>query len=151
VRKKRIRKELAALGHEPFEPTDQLREMVKIYVWNGVDEKRIAQLLGIPYDVLVYHFAAELEYSEDQLLGFAASRMFWLASQNQDLGVALRANQHIVQARSRRWRIPKESPEDPGAGDQKRIGKMSLSEVEQELAELDKRRRAASSAPGEES
>jgi len=150
VRKKRIRRELAALGHEPFEPTDEQRKMVQVYVFNGLEPDRIAQLMGLHLDQLVYHFKDELELSEDQLVGFAAGRMFYLAGQNLDLGVSLRAASHIVQARSRRWRIPKDEPIDPAEG-QKRISKMSLDDVENELADLEQRRRASVSTPGEES
>lgn len=150
MRKKRIRRELAALGHEPFQPTKEQREMVQVYQWNGVPHDRIAMLLGISLEELLYHFQAELDLGEDQLLGFAASRIFYLAGQNADLGVALRASQHIAQAKSRRWRIPKEAPDDGSSSGTKRIGKMSLDEVEAELAEMDARRRAATSAPDEE-
>lgn len=150
MRKKRIRRELAALGHEPFTPTKEQRQMVQVYNWNGVPHERIAMLMGISLEELVYHFAAELELGDDQLLGFAASRIFYLAGQNADMGVALRASQHIAQAKSRRWRIPKEAPDDGSSSGQKRIGSMSLDEVEDELAEMEQRRRAAASAPGEE-
>lgn len=150
MREKRKRRELAALGHPPFKPTKEQREMVQVYQWNGVPHERIALLLGISYDELVYHFAAELELGEDQLLGFAASRIFYLAGQNADLGVSLRAAQHIAQAKSRRWRIPKEMPDDGSSSGPKRIKDMSLQEVEDELAQMDQRRRASSPAPDEE-
>jgi len=152
MREKRKRRELAVLqpDREPFKPTDEQREQVKIYKWNGLGEERIAALLGLTLDELRYHFAAEMEYSEDQLLGFAASRIFYLAGQNQDLGVALRASQHIAMAKSRRWRIPKEGPEDPGAGDHKRLSSMSLDDVEQELADMERRRGAQVSTPPSE-
>lgn len=147
----RKRRELVALGHtKPFKPTDEQRQMVKVYHFNGLGEDRIADLLGISHDELIYHFAAELEYGKDELLGFATGRMFFLAGQNMDLGVALRANQHILQANMKRWRIPKDG-EDPGDRGQRRLSRMSLSEVEEELARLDERRRKAASASSQES
>lgn len=149
MKRKRARAELVALGHTPFEPTDEQRKQVRIHTFNGLSEERIAALLGITLEELVYHFASELEYSEDEIIGFCAERMVYLAGQNVDLGVSLRASQHVLQARSKRWRIPKDENAALEGG-QKRIGKMTLNEVEQELAKMDERRRAAASAPDTE-
>lgn len=134
MREKRIRQELAALGYEPFEPTDLQRDMVEMYVLNGLSEDRIAAALGISITELRYHFHREMNYSRDQLLAQAAGRMVALANQTSDLGVAFRANQLMLQANVKSWRVP--SADAPDRED-KPVERMTLAEVEEELARLD--------------
>lgn len=142
------RRDLVLVPSTPWAPSEEQRKQVRAFVFNGLSEERIASILGITVDELEYHFAAELEFTEDIWGGFATERMMFLASQNENLGVAYRATRDILQTRQKRWRIPKDEPVMQGGA--RRIGKMSLNEVEQELAEMDKRRRAAASAPDTE-
>lgn len=141
------RRDLTVVPREPYRPSDEQRQQVRAFVFNGLSEERIAQLLGITVDELEYHFAGELEFTEDVWLGFAAERMMFLASQTDNLGVAYRATNKLLETRLKRWRVPKEDQPDSG---KRRIARMSLNEVEQELARMDKRRRAAAPAPDTE-
>ena len=141
------RRDLTVVPSTPYTPSDEQRKQVRAFVFNGLSEERIAALLGITVDELEYHFPAELEFTEDVWLGFAAERMMFLASQNENLGVAYRATNQLLETRSKRWRVPKE--DNPNDG-RRAINKMALSDVEQELARMDKRRRAAASAPDTE-
>lgn len=142
------RRDLVLVTNNTWSPSEEQRKQVRAFVFNGLSEERIASILGISVDELEYHFPAELEFTEDLWGGFAAERMMFLASQNQDLGVAYRATKTILETRQKRWRVPKDEPVLQGGA--RRIGKMSLNEVEEELAAMDKRRRAAASAPDTE-
>lgn len=141
MRKRRMMRELAALGHAPFTPSDEMRQMVKILVVNDTPHERIATILEISLIELQYHFAKELELAKDELLAISAARMIELARQKLDLGVAFRANELILKTRSKAWRIPAEE-----AVDGKPIESMSLTEVDQAIERLERERRNAAAA-----
>jgi hypothetical protein len=136
---------LAALGREPFEPTDDMRQMVSILIFNGTPEARIAEGLGLNLFELRYFFADELSYSKDRILGKAAATMIELAAQRIDLGVAFRAAALMLQSRLPSWREPK--PEDARPPPEARIDTLNLQEVERELARLEGRTFEAGPAP----
>lgn len=133
MRKRRMRRELQALGERTFDPTDDQRQWVKVYRFNGLSESRIAALMGISIESLRYHFQREMDYSRDELLGHAAGRMLHLASQNLHLGVAYKANELILQSRLREWRIPKDDSQDP---QDKSLESMSIAELQRELSRV---------------
>lgn len=140
MREKRKRQELQALGYQPFEPTDAQRDMVRTLRFNGLGEERIAAIIGISVDELVYNFAVELEYSSDMIQAIAAQNVMRIAAMTDtETTAALKANALILQSRNKLWRVPKEEPTEQ----RKAIEKMSLSELEAELEALDARRRAA--------
>lgn len=142
MQKRTMRRQLVALGGRLFEPTDAQREMVIILKLNGTPIERIAMALGISRVEVEYHFARELDLGEDAVLYQAAKNVIELANQRLDLGVALRANQAILQPRTKSWRDPKIDP-GQSVGD---INELTLQEVEAAIARLERERRAASTA-----
>jgi hypothetical protein len=145
-----IRRELAALGHPPHEPTDALRAQVRILTFNKVSAEAIALVLNIDLGVLRYWYSRELALSETEILAQAAANVLSLASQRTDLGVALRANELLLKTRSATWREPR--PAEPErAMDAVPAGTLSLKQVEAELARLDAPRSAnGTAAPRED-
>lgn len=138
MRERTIRRTLLALGCEPFTPTEDQRELVRVLSFNGVERDRIAEILELRPIELAYHFRRELDLSEDYYLAQAASTVIELAKQRSDLGVALRASEAMLRARSSRWREPRAI--DPG-DEGRPIETMSLIEVDHAIAELERRRR----------
>ena len=140
-------KMLAALGKEPFEPSEEQREYVRVLAFNGVPHERIAAILGLDILEVQFHFQKELELSNDILAASCARNMLQLAHQREDLGVAFRANELVLKSRVKAWREPKqaEDPSEPMA----RISDMGLDEVERRIAELERRRARASASEAE--
>lgn len=136
MRAKAMRRQLVALGCPPYTPTEEQRELVRVLAFNGCDHERIAAILEVRLIELQYHFRRELELSEDYILAVSAQAVRELAAQRNDLGVALRANQLMLQSRSRRWRIPTEEVDE-----RKPVEAMSLIEVDRAIAELERRQR----------
>jgi hypothetical protein len=148
VRKRTRMRMLAALGKQPFEPTELQREYVRTLAFNDVPHERIAQILELDLIELQFHFQRELELSNDILSASAAKNMLDLAHQREDLGVAFRANELILRSRVKAWREPKQA-EDKGEP-MARISDMGLDEVERRIAELERRRARASATDAEE-
>jgi hypothetical protein len=125
---------MAALGHRPFEKTAEHSELVKLLVFNGTSEARIAAGLDLAIWELRYYFADELTYSQDRLLAQATKNVLRIANQLNDDGIALRANELVLRTHSPVWREPKQvEPEEPVLD---RIESLTLEEVERELARL---------------
>jgi hypothetical protein len=137
MRAKTLRRQLVALGYQPFTPTDEQRMQVRVLAFNGVPHERIALILELAPLELTYHFARELDLGEDVILAKAAATVMELSQQRNDLGVALRAAHAMLTARSARWREPK--PQDAEQG--KPLELMSLSDVDRAIADLERRRR----------
>ena len=108
MRRRTIKRHLVALGRRAFEPTEEQRLRVRIWAFNGVPEEEIAHGIGVDLVELRYWFAKELRYSTTQIMEVVAKNILELASQRDDLGVALRANELVAKTRSAAWREPKE-------------------------------------------
>jgi hypothetical protein len=138
MRRRKIRRELAALGHKPHTPNDQTRAKVRILAFNKTPPEVIANYLSIHVDVLRYWYSRELDLTETEVLAMAAENVLALASQRGDLGVSLRANELVLRTRSRHWREPKaEEPPIAALAETKRPDRLTLEEVEAELARID--------------
>ena len=137
MRHRTIRRQLAALGCPPFEPTDEQRFQVRVLAFNGVEAERIAEILEMRLIELQWHFRRELDLSEDVFLAQAAATVIELAQQRNDLGVALRAASTMLATRSARWREPKAVEAEEG----KPVELMSLTDVDRAIADLERRRR----------
>jgi hypothetical protein len=148
LRKKTVRRYLVASGRQPFEPTDELRKLVSVLVFNGTSEARIAEGLGLDLVELRYYFANELGYSTDRILAGASATIIELSKQRADLGVALKAASLMVQTRLSVWREPR--PEAPKPPAEARIGSLTLDEVERELARLATGAAAAGAPPADD-
>jgi len=135
MRRKRIRRELIALGFPPHNPTDATRATVRLHAFNRIPEQTIADILGVDLTVLRYWYGRELGYSEAEILATAAANMLELASQRVDLGVALRANEALLKTRLPAWREPK-AAEAEKPDDSRPAIVLTLKEVERELARL---------------
>jgi hypothetical protein len=146
MREKTMRRQLAALGCPPFEPTDEQRELVRVLAFNGVAHERIAEILEIRMLELVYFFRRELSLAEDYVLAHATKAIFDLARQRNDLGVAYKANELMLRTRSPKWREPKAVEAEEG----KPVERMNLIEVDRAIAELERRRREHAAAPDAE-
>ena len=107
MRRKTIKRHMVALGRRAFEPTEEQRLRVRLWAFNGVPEEEIASGIGVELLELRYWFAKELRYSTTQIMEVVAKNILELASQREDLGVALRANELVARTRSRAWREPK--------------------------------------------
>lgn len=138
-----MERNLAALGYQPFVPTEEQRELCKVLAFNGVAHERIAEILEVAPLELVWHFRRELDLAEDYVLAKATSAMFALADQRNDLGVAFRANELMLRTRSARWREPKAVEATDSV---RRIEDMDLTQVEAAIAQLERRRRDAAGA-----
>jgi hypothetical protein len=135
VRRRRIRRELIALGFPPHTPTDATRATVRIHAFNRMPEQTIADIIGVDLTVLRYWYGRELGFSEAEILATAAANMLELAAQRIDLGVAFRANETLLRTRLPAWREPK--PVEAGeTGEVKPAVNLTLKEVERELAKL---------------
>ena len=135
MRRKRIKQELAALGYEDHIPTDEYRNRVRMYVINKVEHEVIARVLDIPVGVLRYFYWRELSNTDVEAQARMAQNILELATQRNDLGVALRASEFFLKAHSSTWREPR--PVDPDRqGEVLRVGRLSLEQVEQALARL---------------
>jgi hypothetical protein len=138
VRRKRIKQELAALGFSKCEdhiPTDEYRNRVRMYVINKVEHEVIARVLDIPVGVLRYFYWRELSNTDVEAQARMAQNILELATQRNDLGVALRASEFFLKAHSSTWREPR--PVDPDRqGEVLRVGRLTLEQVEQALARI---------------
>src|SRR5262245_31645745 len=134
MRRKTALRILAALGKEPFEPTEDQRHLVSVLVFNGTPEARIAAGLGLDVLELRYWFAHELGYAQDRILAQSAAAMIELARQRQDLGVAFRANALMLQSRLPVWRDSNTEGAEPTRAP---VGVLTLEEVTKALAELE--------------
>jgi len=141
MRKKTMRRQLIALGHAPFEPTEDMRQLCRILVLNDTPHDRIATILEISLVQLQYFFAKELDLAKDAIVAVATQRMLDLANQTNDPGVAFRANELVLKTRSKSWRIPSDEAEQG-----KPVERMSLTEVDEAIARLERQRRDAAAA-----
>ena len=145
MRRKRIRRELTALGYRPFEPSEEQRRQVRILSFNNVPHERIATIMEIPLVILQYAFARDLDLATDSIVHTLTERMLELATQQRDPGVAFRATELVLKTRSKAWRIPTDVT-DHG----KPVESMNLREVDEAIARLERERRdAAASADAE--
>ncbi len=140
-----MRRELAALGHDPFDPSDEQRRLCRVLALNDTPHERIAHILEITLVQLQYFFARELDLSKDAILAIAAQNMLDLSNQRLDLGVALRANELVLKTRSKSWRIPTDEAEQG-----KPVERMNLAEVDDAIARLERQRRDAHAAADQE-
>jgi hypothetical protein len=139
MRESTIRRTVAVLSGERYRPSEAHRELVVLLKMNDVPHQRIANALGINQITLEYWYAKELDFGVDALMAHAAKRIVWLSNQDQDLGVALRASQAMLQPRVKAWR-------DPSVDVNATIGDISdktLEQLEQDIAALERQRRAA--------
>lgn len=143
MRDKLLRRQLLALGYPPFHATDEQRFQVRVLAFNGVPIERIAAIMELAEVELLYHFRRELELGEDVILAKAAATVMELSQQRNDLGVALRAAHAMLSARSARWREPKPTDAEPAG---KPVELMNLPEVDNAIADLERRRRGAAAA-----
>ena len=148
MRRRKIRRELAALGHAPHYASPELRAKVRLLAFNKLAPERIAEYLGIDVVVLKYWYHKELDFTDMEVLAQAAANVMELATQRKDLGVAMRANELMLRTRSAAWREPK-APE-PGTQAEtvelEQVDRLTLAEVERELAKLE---RAAQRRPAQ--
>ncbi|MET0529934.1 MAG: hypothetical protein ABW003_16640 [Microvirga sp.] len=142
MRKKTLRRMLAVIEGSAYEPNESHRRTVVTLKLNDVPHDRIAACIGISRVCLEYFYAQELDLAVDQVCAFATERMLFLASQNADLGVALRANQAILNPRVKSWR---EAHVDPTSsiGD---ISDLTLEQCEQAIERLERLKRTATEA-----
>lgn len=137
MRRRRIRRELAALGHPDHIPTDALRMQVRMYAFNKIEHGTIARVLDIPVGVLEYFYWRELSLTEVEVIARATQNVLELASQRTDLGVALKANEGILRSRSPHWREPRAADPAPAEDLQNvRVERLTLAQVERALARL---------------
>lgn len=137
MRRRKIRRELAALGHERHHPTPTTRAKVRILAFNKNTHETIAAYLSIDVTVLRYWYADELNLSEMEVLAIAAENVIALANQKNDLGVALRANEMMLRARSAAWREPKAADPPAPPVEDIPVQSLTLDQVEKELARLE--------------
>lgn len=142
-----MKRMLVALGKEPFTPTAEMRELVRLHAFNGLPHERIAAHLGLELLELRFHFFKELELSNEAILADAARNILELASQRTDLGVAYRANEMILKTRLRVWREPKAADEGQL---HKKIEHMNLEEVEAEIDRLERIQARATAEEGDD-
>lgn len=138
------KRELMALGAPLYTPTEEQRRQVRMYLFNAVSEKRIAEILDISLDELRYHFRKELNIGTDELMAWSASNIVALAGQREDLGVALKANTLMLQSRKKVWRIPTSEVDEDTL--KKPVDRLSLAETEAEIARILERRGGAGGA-----
>lgn len=137
MRRRRILRELAALGYPEHIPDDATRARVRAHAMNRTPHETIAECLEIPVGVLRYYYNRELSLTDAEVLAGATLNMLELATQRKDLGVALRANETILRTRSPVWREPKAV--EPAAIDDLvgvNIDRMTLEQVETALARI---------------
>ncbi|MET0653684.1 MAG: hypothetical protein ABWY63_14330 [Hyphomicrobiaceae bacterium] len=139
MRQRTIRRMLAVVTGENYRPSEADREVVVLLKMNDVSHERIAQAIGVNKLTLEYWYAKELDFGVDAILAHCAKRMIWLANQNQDLGVSLRANQALLQPRVKSWREPHVDVLT-SIGD---ISDQTLEQVEADIERLERQRRAA--------
>ena len=129
MRRKTIKRHMVALGRRPFEPTEEQRLRVRLWVFNGVSEEEIAAGIGVDLVELRYWFAKELRYSTTQIMEVVAKNILELASQRSDLGVALKANELVARTRSRAWREPREEGPTAETGALERVPTSELERI----------------------
>jgi hypothetical protein len=145
MRRRTIRRELAALGYNPHTPSDRTRRTVQLMAFNKYPHEMIARYLGIEQTVLRYWYMHELDMTEAEVVAHATENIFRLADQREDDGIALRANELILRTRSPHWREPKASePEKPV--EDLPVETLTLDQVEKELARIDSPPAAADAA-----
>lgn len=135
TRRRRIRRELVALGFPRHEPTDATRMQVRLLVFNKTPHEIIAAALAIDPTVLSYWYARELEFTETEILAQAAANMLELAAQRIDLGVAYRANETLLKTRLAAWREPRPLDAEKPV-EEKPTKQLTLQQVEDELSRL---------------
>ena len=97
---------LTVITGEAYVPSEAHREMVVILKLNDVSHDRIANAIGVSRLTLEYFYAKELDFGVTAIVAHCTKRMLWLANQNADLGVALKANAMVLQPRVKSWREP---------------------------------------------
>jgi hypothetical protein len=146
MRRCKLRRDLAALGLPKWTPSDETRDLVRVYAYNRTPHERIAHILGIELQELRIHFSKELGYGEEILLAWSAANVMKIASKvDSDPKAALSANMAMLQSRSRHWRIPT----SPEAESDVPVERMTLEQTERAIAELTERLRTAAEGAGE--
>lgn len=145
MRKRRVRRELAALGEDPFEPSEEQRSLVRTLALNDTPVERIAYILELSQVQVTYWFARELDLAKDAFITIATDRVIALIKQERDPGVALRASELLLKTRSRSWRVPSDEAQEG-----KPVERMTLTEVDDAIARLERQRRDAAAAAHEE-
>ena len=138
MRKRYARRVIAVLHGQPFTATDEMRDLVKLLVFNGTPEARMASGLGLSIEELRYYFADELGYSVDRLLAETTARVIGLMRQSTDPAIALNAAKLMLQTRLKAWRMPTDEAQEG-----KPIEAMTLIEVDRAIADLERQRRDA--------
>jgi hypothetical protein len=138
MKRRYAKRVLAVLHGQPFTATAEMRDLVKLLVFNGTPEARMATGLGLSIEELRYHFADELGYSQDRLLAESAARVIALMRQDKDPAIALNAAKMMLQTRLKAWRVP-----ETEAQEGKPVEAMTLIEVDRAIADLERRRRDA--------
>lgn len=145
MRQGTIRKMLTVITGEQYSANASDRETVVLLKLNDVSHERIAQAIGISKITLEYYYAKELDLGVDAILAHCTKRMLWLANQNLDLGVSLRANQAFLNPRVKSWREPIVDAA-AGIGD---ISDLSLEQCEAAIERLERQRRASAASAAE--
>jgi AcrR family transcriptional regulator len=133
-----IRRNLIALGEQPFEPTDEQRATVRIMAFNERPLEDIAAQLDISVTALTWYFRNELRLSKDQVANMATRNLLALANQTEDLGIAYKVNELIARTRIPAWREPKETP--AATNELAEVDHLTLTEVEARLARIERTR-----------
>ena len=141
MRRKRIARELAALGHPAHQPSDEMRVKVRVLTFNRVPIDIIARIVGLDLLTLKYYYQHELELTDYEVSAAAAANIFELAAQRKDLGVALKANESIMRMKSPAWVTPVKDHTELIP-----IESMTLADVDREIARLIRKREEADHA-----
>jgi hypothetical protein len=142
MRQRTIRKMLTVITGESYTPNAADREQVVMLKLNDVSHDRIATSIGVSRLTLEYFYAQELDMGVDAILAHCSKRMLFLANQNADLGVALRANESFLKPRVKSWREPHVDVLT-GIGD---ISDRTLEQVEADIERLERQLAAAARA-----
>ena len=145
MKKKTQRRMLTALGYAPFEPSEEQRRQVRILSFNNTPHERIAVIMEIPLPILQYAFARDLDLATDAIVHSLSERMLELATQKTDNTVAFHATKLVLQTRSKAWRVPADVVDAS-----KPVESMSLAEVDEAIARVQREIRDAAQASAEE-
>jgi hypothetical protein len=145
MREKMKRRMLTVLTGEHYSPSDAHRKLVVTLKLNDVTHDRIAACLGCSRVALEYFYSKELDFGVDAVLAHATERMLYLANQDADLGVSLRATQALLAPRVKSWREAQVDVTE-SIGD---ISDLTLAKVEDAIARLERQRRAAHATAGQ--
>ena len=118
------------------------RELVVLLKLNDVSHDRIANAIGVSRLTLEYFYAKELDLGTTAIIAHCTKRMLWLANQNVDLGVALKANAMVLQPRVKTLaRAALDVAETVGD-----ISDRTLEQIEADIERLERQRRTAAAS-----